>query len=65
MVIEIQNKEIENFLSNFNYKELSEFIEKTLKEKILIYEAKQTIKDIKENKVSDAYKFLEELKNEY
>jgi hypothetical protein len=42
MVIEIQNKEIEN----------------------LLYEAKQTIRDIKENKVSDAYQFLEELKKE-
>ena len=34
MVIEIQNKEIENFLSNFNYKELSEFIEKEPRLKI-------------------------------
>jgi len=58
MVIEIQNKEIENFLSNFNYKELSEFIEKAIKDKILIYETKQAIKEIKENKLSDAFEFL-------
>ena len=65
MVIEIQNKEIENFLSNFNYKELSEFIEKAIKDKILIYETKQAIKEIKENKLSDAFEFLNELKNEH
>jgi hypothetical protein len=64
MVIEIQNKEIETFLSNFNYKELSEFIEKAIKDKILIYETKQAIKEIKENKTSDAFEFLNELKNE-
>ena len=63
MVIEIQNKEIETFLSNFNYKELSEFIEKAIKDKILIYETKQAIKEIKENKTSDAFEFLNELKN--
>ncbi len=64
MVIEIQNKEIETFLSNFNYKELSDFIEKAIKDKILIYETKQAIKEIKENKTSDAFEFLNELKNE-
>ena len=64
MVIEIQNKEIETFLSSFNYKELSDFIEKAIKDKILIYETKQAIKEIKENKTSDAFEFLNELKNE-
>ena len=31
---------------------------KAIKDKILIYETKQAIKEIKENKISDAFEFL-------
>ena len=33
-------------------------------DKIFIYETKQAIKEVKENKTSDAFEFLNELKNE-
>ena len=62
MVVEIKNKEIEEFLSV--YKDLINFVESALKDKILLNDVKQAAKDIKNNKLIDEKEFFSRIKDE-
>jgi len=64
MVVEIKNKEIEEFLSVYNYKDLINFVESALKDKILLNDVKQAAKDIKNNKLIDEKEFFSRIKDE-
>jgi len=61
MVIEVNDEKIENFLGNFSYNELKNFVRDALKEKI------EDIKDyqlLKESRNDEKIDFEEFLKNE-
>ena len=61
MVIEVNDEKIENFLGNFSYNELKNFVRDALKEKI------EDIKDyqlLKESRKDEKIDFEEFLKNE-
>ena len=64
MVVEIKNKEIEEFLSAYNYKDLVNFVESALKDKILLNDVKQAINDIKNDKLIDEKEFFSRFKDE-
>jgi hypothetical protein len=64
MVVEIKNKDIEEFLSSYSYKELIDFVESALKDKILVNDAKKAVLEIKNGKVIDEKEFFARINNE-
>jgi len=61
MVIEINDKKIESFLSNLSYNELKKFVKDALEEKIEDIKDYQLLKESREDEKVD---FEEFLKNE-
>ena len=61
MVIEIKDKEIESFLNSLSGKEMVEFVEKAIKERVLIFDAKKAVKEIKENNLMSEEEFFKRI----
>ncbi|WP_457564088.1 hypothetical protein [Caminibacter pacificus] len=64
MVVEIKDKELESFLSSLKREELVDFVEKALKERILLFDAKKAVSEVKNGKLLSEEEFFSKLKNE-
>jgi len=59
MVIEIDDKNLENVLSNFSYNELKSFVKEALREKIEDIKDYQLLKESRKDEKIDFEEFLE------
>jgi hypothetical protein len=64
MIIEIKNKEVESFLNSLKKEELVEFVESAIKEKILIYDTKKAVKEVKSNNLLSEEEFFSRVKSD-
>jgi hypothetical protein len=64
MIIEIKNKEVESFLNSLKKEELVEFVESAIKEKILIYDTKKAVMEVKSNNLLSEEEFFSRVKSD-
>jgi sorbitol-specific phosphotransferase system component IIA len=61
MVIEIDDKELETFLNSLNKTEIKEFVEKAIKDKMLIYDAKKAVNEVKTQNLIEEDEFFKRI----